>query len=60
MKSASSPTLQLESVSTKWNKDGEECLRNISLTVVSGKCVSLLGPVGAGKVDNIKLLDQIY
>ena len=43
-------TVELESVSGKWNKEETELtLDNMSLTAARGKLVAVIGPVGSGK-----------
>ena len=49
-----------EDVSFKYNSDGRDILRNVSLTVSTGELVGIVGSSGSGKSTLAKLLLRLY
>lgn len=51
----------ISNATAKWtDAQTENSLEKINLTVVPGRLVAIIGPVGAGKVSNTKALIYIY
>ena len=46
-----SPGIKFENVTCEWVKDREPTLNNVSISISPGKLLTVIGHVGAGKVD---------
>lgn len=54
-------SIRFENVSFSYAKDAREmCLRDIDLTIPSGKTVGILGGTGAGKTTLVQLIPRLY
>ncbi len=52
--------IEYQNVSLTYDIDGAEVLRGVSLSVLSGQTIALVGPSGSGKSTMIKLLAGLY
>jgi ABC-type cobalt transport system, ATPase component len=54
------PIIQIENVSFRYDEDGQEALKNISLSIEKGEFTAILGHNGSGKSTLAKLINAIY
>ena len=59
-KEGGAPQIELRNVSFRYEEDGEDILKEISLTIKAGERVALVGHNGAGKSTLVKLLCGFY
>lgn len=52
--------IALENVSFKYENDGPEVLKNISIRINKGETIAIVGPTGSGKSSLLKLIMRIY
>lgn len=60
VKEGGAPQIELRNVSFRYEEDGEDILKEISLTIKAGERVALVGHNGAGKSTLVKLLCGFY
>ena len=59
-KDVCSSTIEFQNVSFRYPQSEAYVLKNVNLTISTGKKVALIGPNGAGKTTLIKLLCRLY